>query len=178
MKRSTDTCMQTVACNPMVATDWAKNLLRLMKAHIVKLNKLRVSLISCPFPKYLSKLDEMLAATSAAQNFVRAAGVYFKRYTNLQEIHDSAAPFRTWLVRYDLKTSYQVYNLLTKSLVLHFCQDGEAQQLAKLLAENKLVVQVGIAASEAKSCQALLCETTPFPRHWATPLALNTGVKH
>ena len=153
--------MQTVACNSMTTADWAKGLLRLMKAHIVKLNKLRVSLISCPFPKYLSKLDEMLAATSAAQNFVRAAVVYFKRYTNLQEIHDSATPFRTWLDRYDLKTSYQVYNLLTKSLVLQFCQDGAAQRLAQLLTENKLVVQVGIAASETRSSKALLFETTP-----------------
>ena len=63
------------ACSDVQAEVWAKPVTKLLKSHMLKLDRVRDELMTVPYKRHLEEVDNMTRATVNAPQIVREFGV-------------------------------------------------------------------------------------------------------
>ena len=97
---STKTCLGHVLKGDPGEDEWLRDATKILKAHLLKLNRVRNDLMKCPFSKYINALDAMIKAVLSCTNFAKEAGVYVKKYTNIDDIHPVSSDMWEWVSKH------------------------------------------------------------------------------
>ena len=62
------------ACSDVQAEVWAKPVTKLLKSHMLKLDRIRNELMTVPYERYLEEVDNMTRATVNAQKLFARLG--------------------------------------------------------------------------------------------------------
>ena len=147
---ATTVCLQAVASSSLNGVHFTKEVAKLMKNHMLKLSKGRVSFLHCPYKEYLATIDEMVCATTSAQAFMKAAGIYHKKFTNTLDVFEASVDFVAWCEKHKVSMSVVVQALLFKASLHKACTSVSIDEVKAMFASAGLLE---MAKREAANCK-------------------------
>jgi hypothetical protein len=94
---STKTTFEHILGVDVESATFSTDVQKLLKSLIHKLNRTRNDMVSVPFKRYLVELDQMIAACVSARAFCFELVIYFKKFSNLNAVHEAGQDMWSWM---------------------------------------------------------------------------------